>query len=254
MPTYRLLTLGPSHYCEKARWALTRCRVPFEEEPHVPLLHAFATYRSGGKRTVPVLVTDSGTFGDSTDILELCDRQVSGALYGSGEQRRQSRDLEEYFDEKLGPHSRRLAYFHVLGDKALMTSAFADRSTSGERAFLSVGFVAIRGVMRKSMKVDREGAARSRERCLAIFREVGERIADGRRYLTGDRFTAADLTFAALAAPLLVPPEYGWPLPPLDTLSAAMQSEVRHFRDTAAGELVLRLYREERRHVPAIGE
>lgn len=32
--------------------------------------------------------------------------------------------------------------------------------------------------------------------------------ADGRRYLTGDRFTAADLTFAALAAPAVGQP-YG---------------------------------------------
>lgn len=254
MPDYRLITLGPSHYCEKARWALTRCRVPFVEEPQVPLLHAFATHRAGGRRTVPVLVTDSGTFADSTEILELCDRQVSGALYGSGERRRESRDLEEHFDEQLGPHSRRLAYFHLLGDKGLMTGAFAEGSTGSARAFLSLGFPAIRALMRRSMKVDREGAARSRERSLEIFREVGARMSDGRRFLTGDRFTAADLTFAALAAPLVVPPEYGWPLPPLESLTLAMQSEVRHFRDTVAGQLVLRLYREERRRVPPIGE
>jgi glutathione S-transferase len=254
MPAYRLITLGPSHYCEKARWALERSRVPFEEEPHVPLLHAFHTYRSGGKRTVPVLVTDSGTFADSTDILELCDRQTSGALYGSGETRRESRDLEEYFDEKLGPHTRRLAYFHVLSDKQLMTTAFAEGSTRGEQALLSVGFPAIRSLMRRSMKIDGDGATRSRERALGIFREVGARLADGRRFLTGERFTAADLTFAALAAPLVLPPEYGWPLPALESLGRGMRSEVRHFRDTAAGELVLRLYREERRRVLAIGE
>lgn len=252
MPAYRLITLGPSHYCEKARWALTRCRVPFREEAHVPLLHALHTTRSGGRRTVPVLVTDSGTLADSTDILELCDRHVSGALYGSGEVRRESRDLEEYFDEKLGPHTRRLAYFHVLGEKGLMLEAF--RASGGEAAALRIGFSAIRALMRRSMNVNAEGAARSRERSLTIFREVGARLADGRRFLTGDRFTAADVTFAALAAPLVLPPEYGWPLPPLAALSAAMQSEVRHFRDSPAGQLVLRLYREERGRVPAIGE
>ncbi|MCC6664429.1 MAG: glutathione S-transferase [Polyangiaceae bacterium] len=254
MPTYRLITLGPSHYCEKARWALARCRVPFQEEPHVPLIHSAHTRKAGGRRSVPVLVTDSGTFADSTDILELCDRQVSGALYGSGETRRQARDLEDYFDEKLGPHTRRLVYFHVLDEKQLVVDLFAPGVSRSERTAFDLGFVAIRGLMRKGMKIDRAGAARSREQALAVFRDVSTRISDGRRYLTGDRFTAADLTFASLAAPVILPPEYGWPLPPLSSLGAPLQSEVRHFRDSPAGELVLRLYREERGQVLAIGE
>ncbi|MCC6899665.1 MAG: glutathione S-transferase [Polyangiaceae bacterium] len=253
MPAYRLITLGPSHYCEKARWALSRCRVPFVEEPHVPLIHSVHTRKAGGTRTVPVLLTDSGTFADSTDILELCDRQTSGALYGSGETRRQSRDLEEYFDEKLGPHTRRLVYFHILDEKPLVVGLFVPGVSRAERASFEFGYYGIRALMRKGMKINREGADRSRERALAVFRDVSARLGDGRRYLTGDRFTAADLTFASLAAPVILPPEYGWPLPPLASLGPAMQSEVRHFRDSAAGELVLRLYREDRAQVLAVG-
>src|SRR3954453_21766698 len=43
-------------------------------------------------------------------------------------------------------------------------------------------------------------------------------LADGRGYLAGDRFPAADLTFACLAAPALVPPEYGVELPQPEVL------------------------------------
>lgn len=254
MQAYRLITLRPSHYCEKARWALARCRVPFEEEAHVPIVHALHSLRAGGKRSLPVLVTDSGTFADSTEILELCDRQVSGSLFGSGEEGRRSRELEEHFDEKLGPHTRRLVYFHVLGDKALMMHAFETGVGPGERAAFSVGFLAITALMRRSMKIDREGAGRSRERVLAVFREVAELLSDGRRYLTGDRFTAADLTFAALAAPVVLPPEYGCPMPAFETLSTTLRSEIRHLRDTAAGDFALRLYREERGTVLPIGD
>ena len=78
MPTYRLITLGPSHYCEKARWALARCRVPFQEEPHVPLIHSAHTRKAGGRRSVPVLVTDSGTCDDLSDITELSACLVCG--------------------------------------------------------------------------------------------------------------------------------------------------------------------------------
>lgn len=253
MPAYRLITLGPSHYCEKARWALGRSRVPFEEEPQAPLLHMLAARKSGGGRSVPVLVTDSGTLGDSTDILELCDRHTSGALYGSGEQRRQALELEDHFDTKLGPHTRRVIYFHILDDDALMKALFTPGITRAQQLAFSGALPAIRGMMRRGMKVDSEGARRSRERVRAVFSEVDARMADGRRFLTGDQFTAADLTFAALAAPVLLPPEYGWPLPTEDQASGALRSEVRHFRDSAAGQLALRIYREERAHVLPIG-
>jgi len=136
----------------------------------------------------------------------------------------------------------------------ILRAAEAFGASGVEGAAFRVGYAGIRGLMRRGMQVNREGAARSRERVLGVFREVEERMADGRRYLTGDRFTAADLTFAALAAPAVLPREYGWPLPPFEALTQAMQSEVRHFRDTVAGELALRLYREERSHVLAIGE
>lgn len=254
MPQYRLITLGPSHYCEKARWALERSRIPFDEEPHAPALHMLATRRSGGNRTVPVLVTDSGVYADSTDVLELADRHSSGALYGAGEQRRLARELEEYFDEKLGPHTRRLVYFHIIDDTRLMMRLFLPRLSRGEATALRASWPAVRQLMKKGMKIDAAGAARSRDRALEVFRNVGERLADGRPFLTGDRFTAADLTFASLAAPALVPMEYGWPLPPLEFLDPSMRSEVRHFRDTRAGQFALRIYREERRRVPAIGE
>ena len=50
----------------------------------------------------------------------------------------------------------------------------------------------------------------------AVFREldhVADLLSDGRPYLCGERFGAADLTFAALSAPVIVPPEYGVALP-----------------------------------------
>ena len=43
-----------------------------------------------------------------------------------------------------------------------------------------------------------------------LFAELGEKLQGGRRrYLVGDTFTAADLTFASMAAIVLLPEEYG---------------------------------------------
>ena len=81
----------------------------------------------------------------------------------------------------------------------------------------------------------------------AEFDAVAARLADGRPYLAGERFTAADLTFAALAAAVLVPPEYGTPLPQPDEMPDEVASEVRAFREHPAGAFALRMFREERR-------
>jgi glutathione S-transferase len=81
----------------------------------------------------------------------------------------------------------------------------------------------------------------------AVYDSVGERLADGRPYLMGDSFTAADLTFAALSAPLVLPPEYGVPLPRVEELPERMGRVVRELRAHPAGAHALEMYRTERR-------
>ena len=80
-----------------------------------------------------------------------------------------------------------------------------------------------RRLVRAAYKITPESAQRSLERVRGVFRQVDQRLSDGRRFLAGERFTAADLTFAALAAPVLFPVEYRAVHPPLDTMSAAMR-------------------------------
>ena len=92
---------------------------------------------------------------------------------------------------------------------------------------------------------------RDTPRVRAEFDLVAERLADGRRYLCGDRFTAADLTFASLAAAVVIPPEYGTPLPQPDVLPEPVASAVRAMREHPAGAFALRLFREERRAAAA---
>src|SRR4029079_4762848 len=70
---FRLITIPISNFCEKARWALERLGIEYEEETHLPLWHRVATFRRGGGRTVPVLVSRAGFFSDSTDILRYLD-------------------------------------------------------------------------------------------------------------------------------------------------------------------------------------
>jgi len=71
------ITIPLSHYCEKARWGLDRTRLPYLEDPHVPMLSRLATRRHEGG-TVPMLIHGDMRLTDSTDILVHADACAGG--------------------------------------------------------------------------------------------------------------------------------------------------------------------------------
>jgi glutathione S-transferase len=243
----RLVTITVSHYCEKARWALDRAGMRYVEEGHAPLFHRPFTMARGGAST-PLLATPHGSLTDSTDIVRFADRGIDEArrLYPHGALGDEAAALEEHFDTKLGPATRALAYAILMPEK----EAFLKAVTAGVPDAEAVGLRLLRrpivALMRKGLRLDDRTRAWAERRVRDILAEVDARLADGRRFVCGDRFTAADLTFAALADPVIdrdddprarhrtsdAPPEL-----------AALR---REFRRTPAGELVARLYREER--------
>jgi len=230
-----LLTITLSHYCEKARWGLERAGVAYREERHAPGFHALAVRRAGGGRSTPALVTSDGVIGDSTDILLWANARAEVLA------------LEDRFDEELGPHARRAIYFHMLPSRKLTLPLMTHGVPRHERALLPVVYGLLSRLMRSSMRIDAAGAQRSSDRLMGVMDEVSKRLADGRRYLAGDRFGAADITFAALAAPVVCAPGYGVPLPRVEELPASAAALIRRVQDTPAGVFCLRMYRDERR-------
>ncbi|MCO5165653.1 MAG: glutathione S-transferase family protein [Planctomycetes bacterium] len=246
----RLVTIAVSHFCEKARWALDRAGLPYVEEAQAPLLHWAAAWRAGGGRTVPVLVTDDGvSLADSTDILRWVDARAGGGLYPADPAaRREVDDLEDLFDETLGPHVRRWVYAFVLDDPALTRRLLTVNVPGPARLAYRLTRPAITAAMRKGMNITAASAERSRVKVEAVFDRVDALLADGRPFLAGDRFTAADLTFAALAAPATGVDGYGPPgLPGPEALPAALREAIAPLQGRPAGAHVARLYRDERR-------
>lgn len=97
--------------------------------------------------------------------------------------------------------------------------------------------------MRKSMRIDADGACRSKKVIDELFDEVGVHMV-GRDYLVGEMLSAADITFATLAAPVLLPRSYGAFMPPIGELPEMLQERINAYRLHPAGVFALRIYDE----------
>jgi glutathione S-transferase len=93
---------------------------------------------------------------------------------------------------------------------------------------------------------DRSVAPSSGDRAVIeeTFARVAARLQDGRRYLLGERLSFADVTFAALAAPVLLPPHHPVPHPSPRLLGADDRDMVTKLRQHPAGVFGLRVYAE----------
>lgn len=265
----RLHTISFSHYTEKVRWCLDRLGVAYEEVPNVGILGVLVT-----GRTVPALEVPPGLtrIGDSPRILRYLWGEYAGRLPFERtaflEPTPATLELEQYFDRRLGNDVRVWVYSRVFMRRDLTLRSWGieePRIPAWQRALLRALAPVLRLAVRLMLGVSPARAARALERTRESFDRVDAMLADGRRYLMGGTCTFADITFASLAALAVLPPEYagnalGGRRLSLEDLGADAQwrAEVEAFRARPAGQLVLRLYREERlqdasRHRPATG-
>jgi glutathione S-transferase len=241
-PPCTLVTIPISHYCEKARWALERAGVEYQERAHLQVLHWVAVRRAGGGRTAPVLRCGDRVFAESADIVAFADAHGAGLRSSD----REVRAFEDELDTRLGPHGRRWMYDCLRGESALVQRYGPTGVPAWERRALPLAFPLVARVIDRYLDITPESAAQSLEVVREVYDSVGERLTDGRPYLMGDSFTAADLTFAALSAPLVLPLGYGVPLPSVEELPARMAEVVRSLREHPAGAHALAMYRAER--------
>jgi glutathione S-transferase len=246
----RLITIPISHYCEKARWALERAGLPYREERHLQGIHRLAARRAGGGATVPVLVTSDGAIGESQEILAWVDERTAAEhrLFPAEEgARSEVLRLCRRLDDELGPTGRRLMYVHMLADRELALRFNNQGVPRWEDRAIRYGWPLVERFLRHALDIH---AGIEVEDEAAVWREfdhVAELLADGRPHLCGERFGAADLTFAALSAAVILPPVYGVALPQPEALAPDTAALVERAREHPAGRYALALFVGQRR-------
>jgi glutathione S-transferase len=203
-----------SHYSEKARWALDYKGVAHGRRTvpggfHMPI----ALGLTGGRnKTFPILQLDGEAIGDSTAIIGALERRwPDPPLYPEDpDERRRALDLEDFFDEELGPPIRLVAWHDVTGDPERLAELVRGdlpprvRERRAVRTAAALFASAFTG-LRYGVKSD-DAAERDRAKVVRAIDRL-EAELDGGDYLVGERFTVADLTAAALFYPLVLPSE-----------------------------------------------
>ncbi len=249
----RLITIPISHYCEKARWALDWAGLRYTEDAHLQVFHYLPVRRAGGRRTVPVLVHPDGVLLSSTDILSFADERCSAErrlLPRQAQERAEVEQLIARFDESLGPAGRLLLYHHLLTEAPQLAPKYGCTGVPAwQRKLLPLAFPLVRLFLQRRLHISHETAEQAHRLCQQSLDYVAVRLKAGLPYLVGDRFSGADLTFAALCAPLLMPPGYGVPLPLVPELPTDFGRIVTSFREHPAGRFALDMYK---RHRPQL--
>lgn len=202
-----------SHYSEKVRWALEYKGIDHKRRSILPGSHIpIALFLTrGAQPTMPVLQLDGRNIGDSTEIIAALEsRYPDPPLYPiDAEERARAVELEDWFDENLGPHARLLPFYELIQEPELFAE-IASESVPGPlgrakpvvgayaRAYTSIRWGANSG----------DDADRAREAIVAALDKLEEELAKGNgEFLVGDQLSVADITAASLFYPVVVPPE-----------------------------------------------
>lgn len=201
-----------SHFCEVARWALEHKQLPYRSQPLLPGYHAHRMRRLGCRSSLPVLDDGGTVVQGSGAILDYLDERYPEVSLVPDADAGEVQAFEREVATAIGVPLRRLCYVHLLARPDLVRYFFMHRSGPAARLAFRALYPIMRGRLVEAYDCTPAGGARA-ERELEDALDRYDRRLEGRAHVFGDRFSRADLTFAALLVFMVMPPEFPvrWP-------------------------------------------
>jgi glutathione S-transferase len=218
-----LYVFAISHYCEKIRWALDYKRVKYQLVTLLPGPHRLQLPR-GAKRThLPIWVEPGLIIQDSTEILDHLERQYPERPLTpqASTEREQTLSWEQHLAAELGDPARRLLYSYALNDSRFLLPLYTQDGPWWGRAFYALAMNVVLRAVKGMYEITPEAVAGDIAKLHTVFRRLDARLSE-HEFLVGNAFTRADLTLAALAAPLLRPSGHPVKWPTLAQMPPAM--------------------------------
>lgn len=237
---------------EIARWVLDLNDIIYRNEPHAPLL---ATERiselTGTKRNGngPVLIGSDSCIYTTNSLLQYYDQHCLSSkklLPEDADKRKEVLNLYNKFINQFEDNVTRYVYSQLLPYPGIAKKLFTKGVPFKEKLTYSIKFSSISGALAKNLQLSGKSNEERLTAIRAVFDEVSNLLSDKRKYLVGDRLTMADIAFASVAAPLILPEEFGGTVARLEQLPDEYRTVVVELRKTPAGQFVLDRYQEDR--------
>lgn len=193
-----------SHYNEKARWALDWKGLAHQRVSHLPGPHMVSIRRLSGQSQVPVLIMDGRVISGSAQILDSLERAFPARpLYPEDPaQREQALAVQRRFDDEVGPAVRTAVFSVLVPEPDFLCATFSRTQPAWRQAVYRAAFPVMKPMVAKANGVNPESVERAVARTERALDETAHMIGPSGQ-LVGPRFSVADLTVAALLAPLV---------------------------------------------------
>jgi glutathione S-transferase len=239
-----------SHYNEKVRWALDYKQLPYKRTDLLPGPHRGLIKKLTGQGRTPVLRINSQYVHDSGWIierLELIYKDAPRLFPTDAADRERAYEIARHFDFVVGPATRACAFVAMLDEPDYVARLFSAGQPWLRRAAYRASLPLFKGRIKKANDIADAIAIKRANRLVDENMESIRKLTFKKRYLAGEAFSIADLTAAAMLAPLIDPPHPDMrnPVP----MPKALAELTEKWRDHPAGRWALEMYE---RHRPVV--
>lgn len=244
-----LITFPPSLDSELSRFLVEHYGVVHVEQRHTMIFCFFSTLRHGNTFVFPLLYSGSYKLVGPRSISKHFDTRCAPELQlwpQGGTEKSQVDSDWKLFNNTLAWATADFAYYYLLPHRDIMIEPLSQGTPDYEQNAVKRAYPVFAGLLKTLLRLSPERTKASLDSIRQIFDGVDARLAKGAKFLVGDRLTMSDLAFSVAAAPVLLPPAYGGPIPSFERMPGEVQAVVKEMRTHPAGAFATRIYAEQR--------
>lgn len=243
---------GSAGLSEIGRWILNINQIQHLEKRYNPKKAVKKVNHlsgSDGFLNNPVLISTDSLIYSPESFIQYYDQKIPSSRWLIPEDQKianQTIELYHLFTQDLNHAVWQYVYTELFRDKSAAKSFLKLDATKWQKLGITFRYHSYKKFLSKEWDLDKNDPIVFLVKIQKILDEVSALLSDGRRYLTGNQFTAADIAFASVIAPLLLPVEYGGSMYALNQISEELRQQIFTLRATPAGQYALGLYQDER--------
>jgi cytochrome P450/glutathione S-transferase len=241
-----------SGFSEIARWVLDKNEILYIEDIHAPRIYLKKVNKLTGTNGVgnaPAHITTDSLVYTAESIIQYYDARIPAnkrLIPDDSVRQKEVMELYHTFVDDLNGFVWQYLYLQLLRSRKHAKKLFKRGVPFMDRLKYTFFYGSYKRALIDQWDIKDKEPIEFLIEIKKILSKVDDILSDGRKYLTGDKISAADIAFASIMAPILIPDEFGGSIVEINQISEELREEVYDLRATTAGQFVLGIYIEDR--------